>query len=199
MKKLLFTTLFMALVLAGGFSKAKKTDSADSADATAQTEAASAENSEGGEWKDVGNQGKKALKETGNFFKDLGKKIGSDVKDAAEDASEVKCLGKWGFNNGTTTITVNPGTIIITQKQGSDTYFWRGHYTYALKILTLTVEEEGTSSWTVSHDGDEDTKKFRITYSQIKDDENAMKFTCSDIPKDADGNSFSSAKVFTKM
>ena len=40
---------------------------------------------------------------------------------------------------------------------------------------------------------------MRLTYSTIKDDDKAMKFSCTDIPDDADGNSFASSKIFTKM
>ena len=190
MKKIILVFL-AAVILCSSFSAKSKKEKDNSA-----------------EWAEVGNQGKKALKETGNFFKDLGKKIGSDAKDAAadvkeaaENASDVKCIGKWGFNKNTTTIHVKDnGKIEIRQKQGSDTYFWKGTYTATLKILTMTVESEGTSSWLVSNETKSDgPKKIRIMYSTIKDDDNAMKFSCSDIPDDADGNSFSSAKIFTRM
>ena len=184
MKKLIFTILIAASLASSLGAKTKKEEK-DNTD----------------EWKEVGEQGKKALKETGNFFKDLGKKIGSDAKDAVDEANDVKCIGKWGFNKKTTTIEVKEnGRIEIRQKQGSDTYFWKGSYTSSLKMLTMTVESEGTSSWTVSNDTKSDgPKKMRIMYSTIKDDSNAMKFSCSDIPDDADGNSFSSAKIFTKL
>ena len=190
MKKIIFT-LFIAALLCGPLT-AKDDSKKDNSS----------------EWKEVGNQGKKALKETGNFFKDLGKKIGNDAKDAAnevkeaaESANEVKCIGKWGFNKNTTIINVQAnGKIEITQKQHSDTYFWKGTYTSTLNFLTMTVESEGTSSWTVSNETKSDgPKKMRITYTTIKDDDKAMKFSCSDIPDDDDGNSFASAKIFTKM
>ena len=141
MKKIIFTLLIAAALCSSVCAKDdKKKDNSS-------------------EWKEVGNQGKKALKETGNFFKDLGKKIGdgakeaaNDVKEAAESANEVKCIGKWGFNKNTTTIEVKSnGKIEIRQKQESDTYFWKGTYTSTLKMLTITVESEGTSSWTVSN------------------------------------------------
>lgn len=190
MKKIIFT-LFIAALLCGPLTAKDNKKKDNSA-----------------EWKEVGDQGKKALKETGNFFKDLGKKIGdgakeaaNDVKEAAESANEVKCIGKWGFNKNTTTIEVKSnGKIEIRQKQGSDTYFWKGTYTSTLKMLTITVESEGTSSWTVSNETKSDgPKKMRLTYSTIKDDDNAMKFSSTDIPDDTEGNSFASAKIFTKM
>ena len=94
MKKLILTAVVIAALSSNIIAKNTK-DSSSSKDNSS-------------EWKEVGNQGKKALKETGNFFKDLGKKIGSDVKDAAgevkdaaENANEVKCIGKWGFNKNT--------------------------------------------------------------------------------------------------
>ncbi len=183
MKKIIFTLLIAAALCSSVCAKDdKKKDNSS-------------------EWKEVGNQGKKALKETGNFFKDLGKKIGNDTKEAVENANEVKCIGKWGFNKNTTTIDVKSnGKIEIRQKQGSDTYFWKGTYTSTLKMLTITVESEGTSSWTVSNETKSDgPKKMRLTYSTIKDDDKAMKFSCTDIPDDADGNSFASSKIFTKM
>lgn len=183
MKKLIFTILLAAFLTSSLCGKAKK------------------EKDNSSEWKEVGEQGKKALKETGNFFKDLGKKIGSDAKDAVDEANDVKCIGKWGFNKKSTTIDVHEnGRIEIRQKQGNDTYFWKGTYTSTLKMLTMTVESEGTSSWTVSNETKSDgPKKMHIMYSTIKDDDDAMKFSCSDIPDDADGNSFSSAKIFTRL
>ena len=195
MKKIIFCAALITLTF--GLLSAKSNKKAESKTENSATEEKS---KDGNEWSDVGNQGKKALKETGEFFKGLGKKIGTDVKEAAEDASEVKCLGKWGFNKNTTIINVTPSKIEIRQKQGNDTYFWRGSYTSALKILTLTVEEEGTSSWNISHESStEEPKKIRITYSLVKDDENAMKFSSADIPDDSDGNSFASSKIFTRL
>ena len=129
------------------------------------------------------------------------KDAAGEVKDAAENANEVKCIGKWGFNKNTTTIDVKSnGKIEIRQKQHGDTYFWKGTYTSTLKLLTMTIESEGTSSWTVSNETKSDgPKKMRISYSTIKDDAKSMKFSCMDIPDDDDGNSFASAKIFTKM
>ena len=45
------------------------------------------------EWQEIGEQGKKALTETGKFFSDAGKKI-------YEEATTPECYGKWTCKNG---------------------------------------------------------------------------------------------------
>lgn len=89
MRKIIFGVAVFATIWSFGFAKSKKTDSeAEKKQKTEQTSEQDSKASNSDEWKEVGNQGKKALKETGIFFKDLGKKIGSEVKEAAEDVKE---------------------------------------------------------------------------------------------------------------
>ncbi len=150
------------------------------------------------DWNQVGQSGKEALKQTGNFFKTLGNKIGNDVHNAVEDAKEVKCAGTWYFNNKNTIIKINDDfTMEITQKESSDTHFYRGTYTNALNILKFTITEEGTKSWKAvkSENTTQKPKKWTITYS-VQDDGSVM-FMSSSIPKDIDGNSFTNGQLFT--
>ena len=73
MRKIIFGVAVFATIWSFGFAKSKKTDSeAEKKQKTEQTSEQDSKASNSDEWKEVGNQGKKALKETGIFFKDLG-------------------------------------------------------------------------------------------------------------------------------
>lgn len=149
-------------------------------------------------WQEVKDSGKDALNATGNFFKNLGKQIKTDVKETVDDITEIKCIGTWYFNEKKTVITINSDkTLKIVQKQKNETHFWSGTYSATLKVLTFTIEEQGNESWTVSEStSTQDKEKWYITYSKI--DEDSVKFSCSSIPEDSDGNNFDRGQIFTK-
>ena len=81
MKKLIFTIIILISLSAAVFSQ----------------EASEADTSEN-PWKEIGQQGMKALKETGKFFKDAGIEIGSTVKEGVKSAvASEKCYGEWVY------------------------------------------------------------------------------------------------------
>jgi len=159
------------------------------------------------DWGEIGEQGITALKETGKFFRDLGKGIGSKAKEIGQkgvddftDSSSY--VGNWKFQNGNnvTEILINEdNTLQITQKQKADTYYWKGTYSLAIRLFTFTIEEEGTNAWFVTNTkSTQSPKKWHIT-ATAQEDENLMKFSCYDIPTDEDGNDFSNGQIFTRF
>ena len=61
-------------------------------------------------WNNIKENGKDALKKTGDFFKSTGE----DIKQGLNNLKEVKCIGTWSYKgkNCTTIITINDdGTI----------------------------------------------------------------------------------------
>ena len=80
MKKLV-SIIMLAACVSLVSAKAKKEEAKEEPVKTEESSGSS-------EWKEVGKQGKKALTETGHFFRDLGKQIGSDAKEAAKEVKK---------------------------------------------------------------------------------------------------------------
>lgn len=152
-------------------------------------------------WKEIGEQGKKALKETGKFFKEAGTEIGATVRDSVKGALEVRCYGTWTYHNKkcTTTIICNEnGTMEITQKEGIESKYWKGDFSVAAKFITFYITEEGThSKFVKAKDVQQVSKKWFLNY-KLMEDEKSIKFTSNDIPSDAAGTDFSEGVVFNK-
>ncbi len=149
-------------------------------------------------WNNIKENGKDALKKTGEFFKSTGE----DIKQGLNNLKEVKCIGTWSYKgkNCTTIITINDdGTMEIEQREGFlKSNYYKGTYSQLLRSLHFTVTKKGAKGWVIS--ADEQTinnSSWYLTYS-IQDDPKKMKFTSSDIPEDSDGTDFSKGVIFTK-
>ncbi|MDE5899078.1 MAG: hypothetical protein K2H09_07450, partial [Treponemataceae bacterium] len=112
-------------------------------------------------WKEIGEQGKRALEETKKFFKDAGRQVGEDVSDAGRriggeiknslsdalwEATTVRCHGTWTFVNQKikTTISCNDdGSMEISRKNGLDTDYWTGIYSATPRRILFSVREIG--------------------------------------------------------
>ena len=87
------------------------------------------------EWQEIGEQGKKALSETGKFFSDAGKKI-------YEEATTPECYGKWICKNGKSRTTVEckqNGSMTVTQKSGGKNAKWSGTFTATSHTITFKI------------------------------------------------------------
>lgn len=151
------------------------------------------ETEETSDWKE---QGKKALEETGKFFK----KAGEKAKESYENASEVTCYGTWVYKteDSTTTIIVNDdGTMEVRRKIGTDTDYWAGFFKTNLKIITFKIAKAGRSNALKDIKSSNPEQTWRLTYS-VSDDGESMKIFSTDIPKDIDGTNFAKGVIFTK-
>lgn len=184
MKKIIFVLMIFSIVCFSAVS-------------TENSDLNSKSNSEN-PWKGVGEQGAKALKETGKFFKSVGDEVGSALKDSVKSAVSIKCYGNW-LNKGKsvkTTIECNEnGSMVIAQKQGLDTDYWSGVFTVTLNSIVFSVKESGHRSLfsKVSKDVDYNWYIFYV----LKED-GTLKITSSDIPSTKDGLSFAKGVSFFK-
>lgn len=154
--------------------------------------AESNQNDEASDWKE---QGKKALEETGKFFS----KVGESVKEKVDEASEIKCYGKWTYKteNCTTTFICNEnGTMEITKKVNGETDYWTGTYSATFKFITFTITESGRKGIFKNLKGEEKDLVWRITY--FPQDDGTIKIISSDIPTDIDKTDFGKGAIFTK-
>ena len=183
MKKLIFTVL-----LRGSLSAAVFAQEASEADTS------------GNPWKEIGQQGMRALKETGKFFKDGGIEIGSTVKESVKSAvASEKCYGEWDYKGKSTKTVIScnsDGTMLIEQKTGLETQYWKGVYTVALNTITFSVKESGTKTL-FSSKSEQADENWLLLYT-VQDDEVSMKIISSQIPADKDGTKFSKGIIFTK-
>ena len=183
MKKLIFTIIILISLSAAVFSQ----------------EASEADTSENS-WKEIGQQGMKALRETGKFFKDAGIEIGSTVKEGVKSAvASEKCYGEWVYKGKSTKTVIScnsDGTMLIEQKTGLETLYWKGVYTVALNTITFSVKESGTKTL-FSSKSEQIDEKWHLLYT-VQEDEVSMKIISSQIPADKDGTKFSKGIIFTK-
>ena len=183
MKKLIFTVLLLGSLSAAVFAQ----------------EASEADTSEN-PWKEIGQQGMKALKETGKFFKDAGIEIGSTVKEGVKSAvASEKYYGEWVYKGKSTKTVIScnsDGTMLIEQKTGLETLYWEGVYTVALNTITFSVKESGTKTL-FSSKSEQADENWLLLYT-VQEDEVSMKIISSQIPADKDGTKFSKGIIFTK-
>lgn len=183
MKKLIFTSII--LISLSAFVTAQDSSNAESAE---------------NPWKEIGQQGMKALKETGKFFKDAGIEIGSTVKEGVKSAvASEKCYGEWVYKGKSTKTVIScnsDGTMLIEQKTGLETLYWKGVYTVALNTITFSVKESGTKTL-FSSKLEQIDEKWHLLYT-VQEDEVSMKIISSQIPADKDGTKFSKGIIFTK-
>ena len=88
------------------------------------------------------------------------------------------------------------GTMLIEQKTGLETQYWKGVYTVALNTITFSVKESGTKTL-FSSKSEQADENWLLLYT-VQDDEVSMKIISSQIPADKDGTKFSKGIIFTK-
>lgn len=152
-------------------------------------------------WAEIGEQGVKALKEAGKFFKDAGTEIGNTLKDSLKDVVEVHCYGTWVYKNKrcTTIITCNEnGTMEIVQKEGIDSKYWKGTFSATGRFISFFVEEKGERGmFTKNKNVQQISEKWFLTY-KVEKQNSSLKFTSNNIPSDSAGTDFSQGLIFTK-
>ena len=138
------------------------------------------------EWQNIGEQGKKALTETGKFFSDAGKKI-------YEEATTPECYGKWICKNGKSRTTVEckqNGSMTITQKTKGKTAKWSGTFTATSHTITFKITSVGGRAG-------ESTGTWILTYN-LQEGGKAIKIQSLNLPNDGDGTNFKLGALFTK-
>lgn len=145
------------------------------------------------DWKE---QGKKALDETGKFFK----KAGSKIKEEINNASEITCYGTWVYEakgNTSTLICNEDGTMEFKRKIGAETDYWTGTFTATFKIISFTINQAGRKTIISNNKSENPNQKWKFTYA-VQDDGKSLKIISSDIPTDFDGTDYSKGVIFTK-
>lgn len=186
MKKKIFVLVLTFVVLSFGFTQ----NDENKPDEQRSTEEA---------WREIGEQGKNALIETGKFFKSAGEEIGNQVLDALKSIPPQKCIGTWVYNGKTvkTTLFCNKdGTMEINQKSGFDTYYWKGVYTSSLNAITFSVKEKGHKAF-ISKKTETLDENWLILF-WVLDDGKKIKIASTHIPADKDGTTYSGI-VFEKQ
>ncbi|MCR4743069.1 MAG: hypothetical protein K5866_09400 [Treponema sp.] len=145
------------------------------------------------DWKE---QGKKALDETGKFFK----KAGNKLKEEINNASEITCYGTWVYQTkgSTSTLICNEdGSMEFKRKIGGETDYWSGTFTATFKVISFSITSAGRKTLITNNKSENPSQTWKFTYS-VQDDGNSLRVISSDIPTDFDGTDFSKGVIFTK-
>ena len=138
------------------------------------------------EWSEIGEQGKKALSETGKFFSETGKKVYDEV-------TTPECYGTWTCKNGKskTVITCKQnGNMTITQKTKSKNAKWSGTFTATSHTITFKITSVGGKAG-------ESTGTWIMTYALQKDGK-SIYIQSLNLPNDTDGTNFKTGAIFTR-
>ena len=123
------------------------------------------------EWQEIGEQGKKALTETGKFFSDAGKKIYEEAT-----TPTVECRQN--------------GSMTVTQKTNGKNAKWSGTFTATSHTITFKITDVGGRAG-------ESTGTWILTYN-LQEGGKAIKIQSINLPNDGDGTNFKLGALFTK-
>ena len=190
MKKKIIVLFLVCAVLSFGFCQDDEaiSENAEQLDEQNSTEQTTPEDA----WREIGEQGKNALIETGKFFKAAGEEIGNQVLDALKSVPPQKCMGTWVYKGETvkTTLACNEdGTMEISQKAGFDTDYWKGVYTSTLNTITFSVKERGHKAFVSKKP--ENFNENWIIFFWVLEDGKKIKIASTNIPADKDGTKYS--------
>ena len=159
-----------------------------------------AESDSSSDWKAIGEQGSKLLKETGKFFQNITKQAGETIKNGVTELSTVQCYGTWFYatKEGVKTriIVGEDGSFKFIQKKGLESQWVEGTCSGTAHILNVKAKSIGHKTFFKKEEKSVDTP-ILLTYL-VSQDKGTCNFAISGATKLLDDTDFTQGIDFTR-